>query len=168
MSIEAKFTFDEDHLLESLKRNRKQWSGRYIFAGVKIVAGLLFGAMGIILLTSGKIGVSMILFAPAAVLAFTHKLSMPSICRRFRKSPFYGTNVRYSFTDERIEVVHEKSEIKMEWLVFTRLVIFKDGLLAYQGEGVFNWIPESAFDSRDLFEEAERLFRSKIRNIRLA
>jgi len=164
MTIAARFTFDEAHLLESLNRNRRQTRGRHIFTGVKIVAGLLFVAMGSILLISDKIGLSLILFAPAIVLAFAHKLDQPSICRRFRKSPFYGINVRYTFTEERIEVVHEKSEIKMDWSVFTRLVVFKDGLLAFQGDGVSHWIPESSFDSRASFEAAEELFRSKIRN----
>ena len=41
-------------------------------------------------------------------------------------------------------------------------MLFDDGLLAYQGEGVFTWIPADAFATPADYETTAGLFRQKI------
>ena len=118
--------------------------------------------MAAVVFSTGKPAGGFVLLAPLPLLAFAHQLERPAIRRRFKKSPFFNAPVRIRLSEELVEVNDGKVEARIQWTLFTRLVLFDDGLLAFQGEGIFNWIPVSAFTTPADYEVALALFRQKI------
>lgn len=168
MTTEAQFKFDEQFLIESLRRNRRQWRGRYIFAAVKWIAGILFAAISAILFAGGNVGAGSIFIPIILVLIFAHRLDEPSIKRRFRKSPYYGANVRFVFSEEKIEISQEIARMELNWSAFTRAVTFLDGALLFQGDGMFNWLPRSSFSNEASFDRLLELINQKIKEVKTA
>ena len=165
MNIEATLKFDEAFLIESLRRNRTQSRALPFLRAVKIACGVILTAFMAILMFGGHIAVSFI-FAPFIVLlSLCHQLETPFIKRRFRKSPFYSLLVKFEFREDDLRIYHDKADIKMSWDSFTRAVIFDDGILAYQGEGLFNWFPKQIFSSEDDYVSFENLVKTKIQKI---
>lgn len=160
--IEAAYIYDDAHLFTSLARARRQTRGRWALNFVKVICTLLFVAMAALLFHGKQIVGGLVLLAPIPFLAFAHWLDRPTIRRRFKKSPFYNASVRFRLSEAQVEVNDGKVDARIDWSVFDRLVLFDDGILVFQGEGVFNWFPASAFATSADYEAAVALFRAKI------
>jgi hypothetical protein len=84
--------------------------------------------------------------------------------RSFRQSPFCNELVRIEFDDRGFHGRGEIGNVDLAWVVFIKVVHFRDGFLLFQGSNVVNWIPVRYLEGPDTVVELEALLREKIEN----
>jgi hypothetical protein len=144
MNAEYRFRFSEEHLLTSFTHHRQQawwrrlfpvpkWvlTGAFCFAvvfavykGIPTLAGFSGGILGLLLL--GR------------------PIESWNMRRQFRRSPFHNDQIALTLSESGSHAVGLDSEVRIGWERFTKARRVKDGLLLYQGPGVFNWLPDAA------------------------
>lgn len=166
MRAEYRFRFSEDHLLTTFLRYRQQLWWRRPFLGLKWI---LAGVFGLPLLFAVYKSVPILAVFCGAVLG-TLLLGWPIdawiIRRRFRKSPFYNDQIALSLLETGAYAVGQSSEVRIDWVNFTKARRFKDGLLLFQGAGAFNWLPDAAAADATAVANAQELARLNIPDYR--
>jgi hypothetical protein len=106
-------------------------------------------------------------FAALVLLMFNgHLLDFWMVKRRFRKSPYWKDSIISKLTAEGLHTVGRNTESKLGWAVITKACSFGDGLLLFQGPGVFNWLPDDALVDGNR-AEVEDLVQSHVKDHRI-
>ena len=163
---EYRFLFDETFLIESLRKYRKQHGTRYASLAIKSIAGLLLLALAAF--SAWQIDWWLALFFCALVLLMFngHLIDYWLIRRRFRKSPYRNENMVSILTAEGLHAVSPQSDSRLAWSVFTKARSFSDGVLLFQGPGVFNWLPDTALSDGSR-TEVDSLIRARVKDYRI-
>lgn len=172
MHAQYRFRFSEDHLITSFIRFRQQARWRRVFLAVKWVVGVLLALLfAFAVYTGAQVPAAIFGGLLGAVLGASllgWRIDAWLIRKRFRKSPFHDDEITFSMSEAGAHVVGKDSEVHIGWSRFTRARRFPDGLLLFQGPGVFNWLPDAAAVSLAAVGEAENLVRTHVRDYREA
>ena len=152
MNAEYRFTFDEAFVAESLKRYRKSHPARMLrwalksfgFVGLGLLAAV--GIVAKILPLTGIFVFFIILLAVAPAFDFW------LMKRRFRKSPFYNSNVVIRFSDNGYYGEDPQSRTELAWSAFTEGCRLPDGFLLFTEPQRFHWFPDRALVSGHVAE----------------
>jgi pimeloyl-ACP methyl ester carboxylesterase len=169
---EYRFAFDEAYVVASLARYRRQRKVYPWFIAVKIVCFLglaaLLGIIVVVSLGSSYSGSTAALFAailPAVfivLLLLGPRLDYALLKRNLRKSPFYGGEVHFSFSEKEVAVATPKSQGTLAWSAFTAAKRSSDGFLLFSGPSLYHWLPDSSLVAGAV-GDVERLFRENVR-----
>jgi len=163
---EYQFQFEESLLVEACGKYRRQHGARYAALAIKSIAGLLL----LVLATFSAWQISWplaLFFAALVLLMFNgHLLDFWLIKRRFRKSPYWKDSINSKLTAEGLHIVGQNSDSKLGWAVITKVCSFRDGVLLFQGPGVFNWLPDDAL-SDGTRAEVEALVQAHVKDHRI-
>jgi hypothetical protein len=66
-----------------------------------------------------------------------------SMKRQLRKSPFNGQEIVVIITDDSFQIKSTLATSSFTWELFTKVVVFKDGILFFQGPINCFWMPYS-------------------------
>jgi hypothetical protein len=170
MNVQYRFRFSEDHLLTSFLRYRQQVWWRRAFLGLKWVLIVPFAAVLGLAIYSGAKALAAIFGgvfgAILGALLLGWRIDAWLIRKRFRKSPFHDDEITFSISGDGSHVVGRDSDVRLGWSKFTRARRFPDGLLLFQGPGVFNWLPDAAAVEVGVVKEAEDLVRTHVEDYR--
>jgi hypothetical protein len=170
MSAQYRFRFSEDHLLTSFLRYRQQLWWRRAFLGLKWILAAPFAALlGLAVYSGAKVLAAIVgglCGAMVGALLLGWRIDAWLIRKRFRKSPFHDDEITFSVSESGSRVIARDSEVRIGWSKFTRARRFPDGLLLFQGPGVFNWLPDSAAVELATVKEAETLVRTHVSDYR--
>jgi len=170
MHAQYRFRFSEDHLLTSFLRYRQQLWWRRSFLGLKWVLAVPFAAaLSFAVYGGAKVLAAVfggIFGAILGALLLGWRIDAWLIRRRFRRSPFHNDEITFSISGSGSHVVGRDSDVRIGWSTFTRARRFPDGLLLFQGPGVFNWLPDAAAVELAGVKEAENLVRTYVADYR--
>lgn len=159
------FDFDQEFFLETFRRRNRASRAAGLRMGGRILVGL--GIVGLVaLLVSGNGRVELwILLGFAVLILFSPQFDTWLTIRNYRRSPFQNERLRVCLGEDAYAVTGSISNTKLSWDAFTRVVPFEDGLLLFQGPGLFNWLPYSALTSGTP-EEVVALVSSRVSDFR--
>ncbi len=139
--IKLKIEFDDQFLLETFKRYRRQHALRNTWLILKVICIAIFLILSVASAFHGDYKLIVVFTAVIILMLYGHKLDYVLLKSRFRQSPFINEEVEITISDEGYHELSNKSESKSLWSVFTKAVVFSDGFLLLQGPGLFNWLP---------------------------
>jgi hypothetical protein len=138
---EYRVSYNEEYVLSSVERYRRQRHVYPWFIAVKVVCALglamliaiiIYGALA----SPGKSGppvlIAFVLAIFLLLLIQGPRIDYFFLKRRLRKSPFYGDELT------------PRSQTTLRWSAFTRARRFPSGFLLFTGPTVFHWWPDSA------------------------
>ncbi|GAA6142609.1 YcxB family protein [Hydrogenophaga sp. 5NK40-0174] len=166
MQAEYRFEFSEDHLLTSLLRYRQQIWWRRLFLALKWVLAAAFAIPMLVAIYMGVPALAGLFGAVLFALVLGWPIDAWLIRRRFRNSPYHGDNIVLSLSDGGVRIVGRSSDSQIAWSAFTKARRFRDGVLLFQGPGMFNWLPDSAALEPTTLEVAQKLVRSNVGDYR--
>jgi len=150
------FRFSEEFLIAAFRRFWRYRRNR-TFSAIRLVTAAFAGAFAVLFIVIGMWWLGLF-FALLIVGAFQgRKLDEWFIRRRFRKSPYHDDSVRTEVSDGGLWISGTRSETRLTWEAFTRAVRSPDGWLLFQGPGVLNWLPDSAFRQGESTERLDDL-----------
>lgn len=158
-----------EHYVEALKRCRSQHFGRRIWRWVRYAVALVFllVALGGLAapqshMSASKLGLAGFMLALAFFMFFPHKIDDFFARRSFLKSPHCNIRQTMRFTDHGLYSSSEVQEGTLKWTAFSRAVIFKDGILIFQGPKLAHWIPDSGLEDSADSAKLRSLVKSKL------
>jgi hypothetical protein len=166
LNADFQFCFSEDHLITSFLRHEQQNKWLRPIRKAKWSLGLLLIAATVLAVLAGFGSLGAASGAMFVILFIGRPIELWQSCRRFRKSPFHNDEVAFSLSDGGAHIRGNSSELKVGWPIFTKARRFEDGLLLYQGPGVFNWLPDSSALDTAAILNAQAFARSKIQDYR--
>ena len=170
MQPQYRFRFSEEHLLTSFLRYRQQLWWRKWFLGLKWVLAIPFAAvLGLAVYSGAKLLATVLggLFGMVlGGLTLGWRIDALLLRRRFRRSPYYNDDITYFLSEEGSRVLGRDSEVRIGWSSFTRARRYPDGLLLFQGPGMFNWLPDAAALEPATVKEVDRLLRTYVADYR--
>jgi hypothetical protein len=150
---EYRVSYDEDYVLSSVERYRRQRQVYPWFVAVKVICALGLAALISIIIygalsTTGKsaplILIALVLVVFLLLLVQGPRIDYFFLKRRLRKSPFYGDELNIRVSSEGVAVNAPKSEMSLKWSAFTRARRFASGFLLFTEPTSFLWWPDSA------------------------
>lgn len=161
--VRFEFRFSDEFLREAFRRNRRSRAWDRWWAALKVFLALVLIALMIALVHVRAVVV--ILGGLLAFLLLSFRIDEWWMTKRFRKSPYRDELVRISLSPEGFSAKQEKGEVTLDWSAFTRARRFSDGVLLFQGPGVFNWLPFKRMTSGKI-EEVDELVGAKIKDFK--
>ena len=160
-------THDEAYFkthVRRLRRCRCGWNLRFVF---NLLALALMVWVNVMVFTSPREPFFPRLFLPAAlVILVLSQWSQPWLAtRRWRKSPVFGMQSRFTMNREGMRVTDPVSEGQIRWAAFTRARRFADGWLLFFGPSLAYWLPNAAVAAGTVLE-ADWLIRTYVPNCR--
>jgi hypothetical protein len=77
--------------------------------------------------------------------------------RQFVRRPDKNKEIEWLFAIDRIEVSSSSANSSFTWDELAKAVYCPEGLLLYQNEQIFHWIPAHAFQSPDELDRAAEM-----------
>jgi len=103
-------------------------------------------ALGSVLLIGGKQNVLGAFLVSVGSLGFVRPMIWQMWQERgLRKHPAYNGRVSYIFSASGVEMDGQAGKANVAWNSFTEVVAVKKGLLIYQDQKQYIWIPRKAF-----------------------
>lgn len=161
-ALTARVLFTSEHLIETLTRYRSQHLGRRIWKWFRYAAALVFLIVAVIGFFIPQYGASVFMLALAIFMFFPHKIDDFLAQRNFRKSPHYNTQQMILLSDGGLYSKSEVQESTLKWTAFSRAVIFRDGVLMFQGPKTVHWLPDRAFERERDALDLRKLVESKL------
>jgi len=167
---EYSVSYDENYVLSSIDRYRRQRHVYPWFIAVKVLCGLGMALLlGII--TWGAMpaaGQLVPLLVTATVIAVFLLLLLQGpridyffLKRRLKKSPLYGENTRIEVDDSGVSVSTSKTQTILQWSAFSKARRLDAGFLVFMEPTSFYWWPDAALVSGTV-DEVDRLLRAKV------
>lgn len=163
-------SYNEEYILSSVERYRRQRQVYPWFIAVKIICALgLALLIGIIiygvLAWPGKSG-PLVLIALVFTVFFLLLGQGPRIDyfflkRRLRKSPFYGDELKILISQDGVAVNTPRSQTSLKWSAFTRARRLASGFLLFTEPTTFHWWPDAAL-AQGTLEEVANLLRQNV------
>lgn len=144
-TIQARFVFDGDYLVETLARFRSQHTFRRIWVWVRLPIGLLFAILG-----GAAMGLQLSFWAPvffaalALITLSTHRIDNIISRRRIKRSPHYLEELHITMSHEGYHVTSRLQDARIGWAAFSHAAPFPDGVLLFQGRQMCRWLPYRA------------------------
>jgi hypothetical protein len=141
-TIQARFVFDGDYLVETLARFRSQHTFRRIWVWVRLPIGLLFAILG-----GAALGLQLSFWTPwffaalGLITLSTHRIDNFISRRRIKRSPHYLEELNITMSHEGYHVHSRLQDIRLGWAAFSHAVPFPDGVLLFQGRQMCRWLP---------------------------
>lgn len=154
-------SYNEEYILSSIERYRRQRQVYPWFIAVKIVCALgLALLIGIIvygaIASPGKswplVLIALVLGVFLLLLVQGPRIDYFFLKRRLRKSPFYGDELKILISQEGVAVNTPRSQTSLKWSAFTRARRLASGFLLFTEPTVFHWWPDSALAQGTLAE----------------
>jgi hypothetical protein len=168
---EYRIICDESHLIKTLSRSRHQKKSYPWFVVLKVVCGLGLAALIALMITvsftssrNNPTGLWLAALVPAGFLALLlagPRLDYFLFKRRLRKSPYYGSEMLISVSEDGIASKTPLSQGAVAWPAMTRATRLSDGFLLESGPGVLYWWPDSALVAGSI-SDVTRLLRANI------
>jgi hypothetical protein len=160
------FRQDDAFLVETMRHHLGASSRRGWQRAVKIVcaAGLVALLVFLVVAAFAKPLVLVIASIPLvflALLAAGPRFDYWLACRRFRRSPFYQSNVVIDVEASGVSMKSDKASSELKWLAFDRVTTFEDGFLVASGPSVSYWWPNSALRAGTI-EDVARLLKTHV------
>ena len=159
--IKLTFRFDEQFLIDGLKKYRRQHAIRKTWFVSKIILSILFVTLAIISAYHGDYKLIFFFAAVIIIMVYGHEIDYLLIKYRSRKSPHVNQDVEITLSENGFHAVSSKYETKAKWSIFTKAVAFRDGFLLFQGPRLFNWLPLNRI-SEGTVEELIDLIKNNI------
>jgi hypothetical protein len=166
MQAAFRFRFSEDHLLASFRRYRQQLWWRRPFLGLKWLLAIPFCAGFVFAIYRGIPWLAAIFGAILGSTLLGWPIDAWILRKRFRKSPFHNDEITFTVSADGSHVLGRNSEVRIGWATFTRARRFDDGLMLFQGPGVFNWLPDTAAADGAAVKNAIELARLHVKDFR--
>ena len=160
-----RFVFDEAFLTQAVRRHRQLQRIRRGFSWFIAIFSIILGILVILLLLQKQWGHGAFYLA---VIVFTYGYLWSNawrLKRWLRKSPHLNDSLVITLTSDGVRIVGSKIDSTLKWSAFTQARVFCDGVLLYQGPGVFNWLPEVALSDGTL-TEVESLIQANVEDYR--
>lgn len=159
-SISAKLVFDDSSQLGAFRLH--MWHRYKNWLILRTGLSILLVLVGFILLIAHGANPMPLLM----VMIGTFALLRPMIwkimhSRNLRKIPGFGETVVYTFTAEGVAIHGEKKQAQMSWTQLFEAVSTKHGLLLYHGKKSYTWVPNSAFDTDEDYQEVSSWLSQK-------
>lgn len=167
MSAEYRFRCSEEFLVEGFKRYRRQHVQRFWLRPLKVVGSLGLGALLAIFIYSKLVLPSLLIAFFLLLLAIGPRPDYWFIRRRFRKSPFYNSDVVIRLSERGYLGQDANSRTELSWRVFTKGYRFADGFLLLSGPQQFHWWPDAAL-AVGRISEVEAMVRQHVPDYRVA
>jgi hypothetical protein len=158
---EYAFQYSEQHLVTSASRYRQHVLTRFWLSPFKLVGFVGLAALLVFGLYNSLVVPSAIFAAALVLLILGPRIDYWVMKRRFRRSPFYNSDVRILVTPDGIVSSDAISRVELAWSAFTKARRFPDGLLVVLGQAQFYWLPDSALHTGTV-SEVENLLRLNI------
>jgi hypothetical protein len=155
--------FDDAFLVEMLGRHRRTKSRRMI--AVKGFLGCFLVVAAISSLMQGWLGMAAFWAFLVVAMLYSHRIDYWLARRRFLRSPLCGGIVTLTVGPEGVHTVSNFHDSRVAWTAYTSAYMFSDGMLLYQGPGVFQWLPDRLLMSGTR-AGAESIVRTRINDVR--
>ena len=147
--LRARFTFSEKLLFEGLDGHHATRPSRTIQTGVRILAMIALVTLIGLMSAKGNIAAALVLAGFAALLGFSRRIDRAIIARRFRHSPYVGSEISFVLDENGVYSSCALGITSLRWEAVTRIVGLETGFLLYQGPSAYNWLPLIAFEQPD-------------------
>jgi uncharacterized protein YhhL (DUF1145 family) len=164
--IRLKFKFDDQFLIETFKRYRRQHAVRNTWLILKVLCIVIFLILSIVSVFHNDYKLIIFFAAIIILMLYGHKIDYLVLKYRCRKSPYINEQVEITISDEDYRVLSDKFETKSLWSVFTKAVVFSDGFLLMQGPGLFNWLPVKNI-TQGSAQELNQLIKNNIKEYKV-
>jgi len=167
---EYSVSYDENYILSSIDRYRRQRHVYPWFIAVKLLCGLgLALLLGIIIWgvmsASGQMNPLLIIAAVIGgfllLLLQGPRIDYFFLKRGLKKSPLYGENTRIEVDDSGVSVSTSKTKAILQWSAFTKARRLDAGFLIFTDPNAFQWWPDTALVSGTV-DEVDRLLQAKV------
>lgn len=165
MNAEYRFRFDEAFVVESLKRFRSRHSARALRWALKSVGFIGLAALAAVGVFARSRAMTGLFAFFILLLAAAPLFDIWWLKRRFRKSPFYNSDVVVRFSDTGYVGEEQNSRTELAWPVFTEGYRLSDGILLFTGPTQFHWFPDRALVHGELSELSSAM-KTKISRFR--
>jgi hypothetical protein len=160
--VVAEFKLTENLLTQEFRRYRRQHRGRFVMLAIKVLALLILAPIATLLCSDGYILVGVLFAVLAVFMLFAHWVDHWWARRAFRKSPFRDTHVRIEFREDGFYLRTDKSEGRLDWSLFSRVVRFADGFLLLRKSKGYSWIPLDSLTAPSAASDLEEFLKRKI------
>jgi hypothetical protein len=167
---EYRVFYNEDYVLSSIERYRRQKHVYPWFIAVKIVCALGLSALLAIIVyavttsmgSSGPLlGIAVVIVAFLFLLLQGPRIDYIFLKRRLRRSPFYGDEMHILVSAAGVSLNTPRSQTTSKWSAFTKVRRLSSGFLVFTDPTTFHWWPDSAL-STGAITEVEHLLRANI------
>jgi hypothetical protein len=170
MQADYRFRLTEEHLLTSVLRYRQQiWWWRQLLR-LKWPLGIVLGVLAAFFVCKGiriaAVSLGGLFGAIAGALLLGWRIDAWLIRRQLRRLPYYNDEILFCLSESGAHGLGLNSEVRLGWAAFTKACRFEDGVLLFQGPGLWNWLPDSAAASAAAVATAQELARAHIRDYR--
>ncbi len=155
----------QEFVIQGYRRYRRTRRLARVIGGARWVFAALFFGVTILAVVTAAYAVAAVLGLPVFLLGFGNRLDEVIVARRFRKSPYWGDRVRVVLSEEGFDGKGVASSTQISWKIFTVARRFTDGWILFQGQGLYNWLPDDCLVEGSQ-EEIGALIRSKVGNCR--
>ena len=146
-SIEYRIALDEAYLAAALRRTRELKPGGRRRRWTKWLIGPLFLGVGVMMLCAGAWWGGVAFAGMGTLVVIEDALNDALACRKFRKSPSFGSGLHLVLGERSCHVTDASSDQELDWRLFSRARAFEDGILLHSVEGHGRWLPNSATHS---------------------
>lgn len=165
--IRAAIVFNEGHIIESIARNRELRQNWLSFAYNYGIVFILIVAIILIAVLTTYYWVSILAVLLAAFAFFNQGLINRRISRNAKASRHYNETTTITLSDNGFRARSPLQDLNLGWDSFTEVVQFADGVMIYQGNSIFNWIPyrllEDESDAAIIYDfVSTRIAKSKL------
>lgn len=167
---EYSVSYDENYILSSIDRYRRQRHVYPWFIAVKILCGLGMAALlGIIIWGAMPVAgrfvpllvITIVITVFLLLLLQGPRIDYFFLKRRLKKSPLYGDSMRIEVSDSGVSVSTSKTQAILQWSAFTKARRLGGGFLIFTDPDSFHWWPDAALVSGTV-DEVDRLLQAKI------
>lgn len=158
--VEYRFKLNENYLIESIMRWRKQHTTRSVFIAIKAIASFLLTVFAILFFCFNHYILGVVFIALVGFMYKGHLVDLWLAKRSLRKSPYFNDDMVITISPESYHEKSNKVESTLAWSAFTKVRRFNDGVLLFQG-ALVHWLPSSAITSGSV-SSVEELARDNI------
>jgi hypothetical protein len=142
--IRATIEITDAYMAESLVRYRYRKSNR-LLDGILYAIALYILIVAISSFVMGRWNILSIIMIVSSIVVlfgkFFVKIENYFILRRFRDSPLRNQRLLVTLSDEGYRGQSSVGNVKLGWAAYSHALGFTDGVLMFQGKGLFHWIP---------------------------
>lgn len=157
--IEAKYTLSEETLLEGFELHfqyKRPFLKYYPYLGILVllIAAVTFNRF------DNKV------FVPALLMGLMF-LGTPFLVRflnrkSIKRLPTLGHETFWQFDANNISATTQEGDFSQEWANMKDALITPHGVLIYQRNNIFYWLPKSAFASATDFQQVHRFIADSV------
>lgn len=154
MTVQYELVTDEAFFREAFERHFQLKVWRRVSFALRVFACFMLACVSIAAFTKNDWRIGSACLAFAALTMVSRRFDDWRRIRYVKRSPEFGDRFRIEQSQEGLSAVGDKSDLNSAWAVISEAVEFPDGLLLYQGPGLFRWLPHSSLTAGGSAEAA--------------